>query len=128
MLVRVVDRHVELFSISGSRACSPVNVVHESLISSGAWQGESVEVCRSSCVHGSWIFGSSIACGEVEMFLTTTKIHSSWEVEILANARIRESSSKLLIIVGYLHLVSGFLFYTWISNSDRGSYSTLKMI
>ena len=127
MIVRVADRNVECSSILGSRDCSLVNVVHECSISSAPQQGESMKACRSYCEHGSWIYGSSITSREVERFLTTAKIHSSQEVEILANARIRESSSKLLIIVGYLQLVGGFLFHTWISNNDRDSYNTPKI-
>ena len=64
MLVKVVDRRVEHSSISSSRDFSPINVVHESSISSIAWQGELLEVCRSSCEHGSWISGSSLTSGE----------------------------------------------------------------
>lgn len=77
MHTRAPIRHVEIFSISGSRDRSLVNVVHESSISSVARQGESVEVCRSSCECGSCSFGSYVTSEEVERFLTTTKIHSS---------------------------------------------------
>ena len=77
MLVRVANMNAQRSSISSSRAFSPVNVVHECSISLAAWQGESMEVCRSSCEHGSLISSSSITSKEAKRFLTTTKIHSS---------------------------------------------------
>ena len=106
-------------SLSSSKGRSPSDMVHDSSIFLASFQGESMEVCRSSCEYRSYISSSSIISGEVEMFLTTPKICSYWEDEIPANTRIWERSFKLLIIVESHQLVGGFMFHTWISIVTR---------
>ena len=102
-----LERNIRNSSISGSNGVSPLDVVHDSLVSSISWKGWLQKDSGYSRGCGSWNFGFSMSFGEVDRLLTMVKMCSSWEEKIPTVARIWEIYSKLIIIFESILMVDG---------------------
>ena len=109
MHTKLVARHGEISSISGSAECSTSDLVHGSSISLVDRQEDLRELSKPCS-----------GCGEVDNFLNAIRINSSWKEDTPATARIWESASRDIL---------KDLGHSWISLASWWSlsYSTQKM-